>query len=1652
MSNNLPTVKNIWEINENVAAATSVSTLDSYQKSLFGLKDALVSFSTNPWTVVSSSDSATSGASDFWIDSGDLIWADAGSAHSWIVLQHSVRNTQLCLNCNNTGSSGRLTSIYVSFGGNYTGGSTTNKPTAVDQVDAMVEEEWLGPTSVAFSSWIHSWQSDDGLKTRLLISTSAGDGLGGYYLFDEVDTPAPLWSQKEIVLIALQKSTATGNVLDIDTWMAVNKNQYSSTGHPNNFLSTSSRIGLLGGPLNNTSVSHFSKGSVFLNAKSIDENEFILVGDVLKFDRTDPFSISCWIRSSESTTTSMGIVNKTDTSSPNRGYSLETDSTAGTIIWKIVNTVSTNVNAIQTDISWMDGLWHHIVATWDGDVIGDATGLNLYIDGLLAATTIINNTLTSTIDTTEELRISSIGGSATTGFIGNIDDVAVYDKELNSSEITIIYNSGDPNDLRVVGPTGSLVGYWLMGDGASFPTISDESANSNDGTATNMEEEDVGYGDTPGNPLIYLRVGGHMATESTGVGAFLNKRTASSVPNELDSTFPIITDLSASGNNATAINMDGFDIVVDTPGGISTHSLVFDGVNDYLNVGDVAELRFNSSDEFSISVWVKQTGGSSAIISKSETNGGGFRGWDLRAGDEPIFRVQEQSAANADQLEITCSGAFLDDGEWHHVVVAKPTGITTGSNILFYADGVQMMTEVNVNTLVTEIEPNGAPVTIGRFEPTSPSYWGGNIDDVALYDKQLTLAEVRTIYNAGVTPFSINSMSFDGMDQFIDMGTGSALDFERTDSFSFSCWFRTISTTSAQFFCKQEDASLVPPFGPSGGSFRGYGYSFNGSTGFMSLFLSNQAANRLIVTGTTDIRDGAWHHVAMTYDGSSSASGGIIYLDNVVESVTTPSDTLSMTIATTLSAEIGARALGSESFFDGNIDDVAMYDKELSAGEVTTIYNSGMPGDLRLGGQPSNLVGYWRLGDGITSPFSNNSLKFEGTTNDYTEGRNQHDFANNVDFSIGCWFRSINQGASQTLISKRDTGVPDAGYEIAYFSGQLTFILADNATGDVSVEFGAVNEWLDGRWHHVAATWEGTVGNAASNLIFYVDGAVETPNVVLDSLAGTSSNVGPFQVSGVDFLFGAGTIRPFDGNIDDAFVYDDLLTSGEVTTIYNNGLPPDLRLGGMPGNLVGYYLMGDNDIFPVIQNQASTVFSVNGMDFDGSSESVDVGDVTALKFADTDTFSVSTWFRTTSTSTLPLVGKQESSGNLRGYIVFISASGEVLILLRNTNTGLNRIFVTTTLSGLNDDAWHHIAFTWDGSVSTVAANLTVYVDGSSQSVTVNNDNLTGTIDSTALFSIASRNSVSLFFVGEIDDVAVYDIELTSGQITTIYNNGVPNDLRVSGPTSDLVGYWLMGDDASFPTIPDESANSNDGTATNMVSGDIEAGVGHLNLGTSVIAADYVESFYLIPDDSSNSNDGQTINLVFTDISVGTPFGGVGAPTDLTTSGPTDNLVAYWAMGNNTTTPGLPIFPISLYGDYGYYGHFGFLEDLWWGSATLDSPTGSTFPSSSSARQFSQAGDIIHTWTGDSTTPLFGGTSTITNDAFDAHFIDTSDAATATAFFQMKGIDTGNPSQPAYHTWEVTGSPDPAGAQATGPDAPPFGGPLTNIIVAHQWMQ
>jgi hypothetical protein len=138
-----------------------------------------------------------------------------------------------------------------------------------------------------------------------------------------------------------------------------------------------------------------------------------------------------------------------------------------------------------------------------------------------------------------------------------------------------------------------------------------------------------------------------------------------------------------------------------------------------------------------------------------------------------------------------------------------------------------------------------------------------------------------------------------------------------------------------------------------------------------------------------------------------------------------------------------------------------------------------------------------------------------------------------------------------------------------------------------------------------------------------------------------------------------------------------------------------------------------------------------------------------------------------------------------------------------------------------------ITITYDGSGD--ASGVTMYVDGVSQTLDVQNDTLTSDTSNVANAAIMSRSGgAQNAGPGNVDEVSIWDVELSASEVTTVYNSGVPIDLQGQGssPITTSLNYWArMGDGAndSFPNIEDVENNIN-GVMTNMTAGDIESEV------------------------------------------------------------------------------------------------------------------------------------------------------------------------------------------------------------------------------------
>lgn len=166
--------------------------------------------------------------------------------------------------------------------------------------------------------------------------------------------------------------------------------------------------------------------------------------------------------------------------------------------------------------------------------------------------------------------------------------------------------------------------------------------------------------------------------------------------------------------------------------------------------------------------------------------------------------------------------------------------------------------------------------------------------------------------------------------KYIDLGNFAS--FERTDSFSLECWFKTSVIGLSHLLAKMEN----------GGDFRGWGLRVNSGT--LELVLSSKfndpGQSILRVRTINTFNDGLWHHLVVTYPGNSLAAGIRIYLDNVSQALVTVVDNLSGTIINTINLNFASRAGGAWAY-TGDLDEIVIWTKELTQAEVTYRYNSG---------------------------------------------------------------------------------------------------------------------------------------------------------------------------------------------------------------------------------------------------------------------------------------------------------------------------------------------------------------------------------------------------------------------------------------------------------------------------------------------------------------------------------------------------------------------------------------------------------------------------------------------------------------------------------------------------------------------------------------
>ncbi len=216
------------------------------------------------------------------------------------------------------------------------------------------------------------------------------------------------------------------------------------------------------------------------------------------------------------------------------------------------------------------------------------------------------------------------------------------------------------------------------------------------------------------------------------------------------------------------------------------------------------------------------------------------------------------------------------------------------------------------------------------------------------------------------------SISLDGVDDFVQVADADNLSFGDGSSdspFSISAWIKPVDNARFRIAFKWGTSSREYYFQISGG-------------GTLQVSLNSSQFVYIGRNGQTTISENVWSHVLCTYDGSGNKNNINIYLNGVLDNGSAiSSGTYTAMSNTPQPFEIGRYNGGS--YADGLIDELAIFNTELSASDVTTIYNSGTPSDIS---SISGLVSWWRCGDGDTSPTltDNGSGGNDGTMTNFT--------------------------------------------------------------------------------------------------------------------------------------------------------------------------------------------------------------------------------------------------------------------------------------------------------------------------------------------------------------------------------------------------------------------------------------------------------------------------------------------------------------------------------------------------------------------------------------------------------------------------------------------------------------------------------------------
>ena len=726
-----------------------------------------------------------------------------------------------------------------------------------------------------------------------------------------------------------------------------------------------------------------------------------------------------------------------------------------------------------------------------------------------------------------------------------------------------------------------------------------------------------------------------------------------------------------------------------------------------------------------------------------------------------------------------------------------------------------------------------ATLDIGKWSNVNFPF-NGVIDEVRIYNRALTEAEVKYHYNRGgpVAYWAMdegsgsvindksgngnngtlvngatwaqgkhgNALSFDGVDDYVDAGSDSSLNI--TNAITIEAWVKPVNLTGSHHFI-----------------FKSLNYQVR--TQDNKLRFVYQSTDNVWHGYETDADVFAlnvWHHIVIThiYENGNSTK---LYINGENVSGTWYAGNGNTPTKTSGNSLLVGK--GGADFFNGAIDEVRVYNYARTAEEIMQDYNAGVATHLGPSGKTCSedpagcmsygLVGQWDMDEGSGSILNDKSgnnnhgtltngpkwtkgksgtaLQFDGK-DDYVQTNSNINISSGNQWSVEFWIRP-------NIIAWKNLAGSNLGYHELSLRSNGSFMYRWLG-GTESKEFAMAVSPSVNNWYHVVF-----VANASGH-----ENEINVYGNGQSSITGWSTirNGGG---TGLDIrrIARSADTRFFNGKIDGVKIYNRALSAEEVRYHYNQGKPVaqwDMDEGS--GSVINDKSGNGNNgtIFGATWAQGK---HGSALSFDGVDDYVSVPNSSDLDITADESFSYSLWLKTTSTgcSSCHFLIKYSPDGYSLHF------TGDYIRALVNDSDEQ----ILSPTYRINDGNWHYVEVVFDRSTDY----MSLYVDGIARSQT--NIETIGSLSN--LQPLSLMRYTTTYVNGQIDEVKIYDYARTEEEIRLDYNAGLATHLGPSGKTCaedpagcmsyGLVGQWDM-DEGGGSKLNDKSGNNNHGTLTN----------------------------------------------------------------------------------------------------------------------------------------------------------------------------------------------------------------------------------------------